>query len=63
MPPNRAAVIDADELKRIPELRRWLRLKAQNPKYLHGGDVAEASVATDGGVIDLGTQRTVVRHE
>ena len=37
--------------------------QAQNPKYLRDGDVVEASVATDDGVIDLGAQRTVVGHE
>lgn len=34
----------------------------QNRKYLQHGDVVEASVATDDGVIDLGTQRLSVRH-
>ena len=34
--------------------------QAKNPKYLHDGDVVEATVATDDGAIDLGTQRTVV---
>ena len=31
-----------------------------NPNYLHDGDVVEATVATDDGVIDLGTQRNKV---
>ena len=31
-----------------------------NPNYLHHGDVVEATVATDDGVIDLGTQRNKV---
>jgi 2-keto-4-pentenoate hydratase/2-oxohepta-3-ene-1,7-dioic acid hydratase in catechol pathway len=45
---------------------RWklfFKRQAANPKYLHDGDVIEASVATDGGAIDLGTQRTVVRYK
>ena len=35
--------------------------QAANRNYLHDGDVVEASVATDDGAIDLGTQRTSVR--
>lgn len=35
--------------------------QAKNPNYLHDGDVVEASVATDDGKIDLGTQRNQVR--
>jgi len=31
-----------------------------NPNYLHDGDVVEATVATDDGAIDLGTQRNKV---
>ena len=36
--------------------------QAKNAKYLHDGDVVEASVATDDQKIDLGTQRNVVRY-
>jgi len=36
--------------------------QAKNAKYLHDGDVVEASVATDDRKIDLGTQRNVVRY-
>lgn len=36
--------------------------QAKNAKYLHDGDVIEASVATDDQKIDLGTQRNVVRY-
>jgi 2-keto-4-pentenoate hydratase/2-oxohepta-3-ene-1,7-dioic acid hydratase in catechol pathway len=35
--------------------------QARNPKYLQDGDIVEASVATDDGAIDLGTQRSIVR--
>jgi hypothetical protein len=35
--------------------------QAGNPKYLQHGDIVEASVATDDGAIDLGTQRNAVR--
>jgi 2-keto-4-pentenoate hydratase/2-oxohepta-3-ene-1,7-dioic acid hydratase in catechol pathway len=36
--------------------------QAKNTKYLHDGDVVEASIATDDGKIDLGTQRNRVRY-
>ncbi|GAA4886164.1 fumarylacetoacetate hydrolase family protein [Actinomycetospora straminea] len=48
----------------VPPATKWtmfFRSQARNPKYLADGDVIAASVATDDGVIDLGTQRTVVR--
>ena len=35
----------------------------KNPKYLHDGDVIEATVATDDGAIDLGVQRNVVVYK
>jgi 2-keto-4-pentenoate hydratase/2-oxohepta-3-ene-1,7-dioic acid hydratase in catechol pathway len=34
-----------------------------NPKYLHDGDVIEATVATDDGAINLGVQRNVVVYK
>jgi 2-keto-4-pentenoate hydratase/2-oxohepta-3-ene-1,7-dioic acid hydratase in catechol pathway len=49
----------------LPAATKWklfLRGQARNPKYLTDGDVVEATVATDDGAIDLGTQRTIVRH-
>jgi 2-keto-4-pentenoate hydratase/2-oxohepta-3-ene-1,7-dioic acid hydratase in catechol pathway len=48
----------------LPPAVKWkafFKRQAGNPKYLHDGDVVEASVATDDGAIDLGTQRNVVR--
>lgn len=48
----------------LPPATKWklfFKGQAKNPKYLGDGDVVEASVATDDGAIDLGTQRTVVR--
>jgi 2-keto-4-pentenoate hydratase/2-oxohepta-3-ene-1,7-dioic acid hydratase in catechol pathway len=48
----------------LPAATKWklfFRGLARNPKYLQDGDVVEASVATDDGAIDLGTQRTIVR--
>ena len=41
----------------LPPAVKWklfFRAQARNPKYLHDGDVVEATVATDDGAIDLG---------
>ena len=49
----------------LPDDVKWKLFfsgQAKNTKYLHDGDVVEASVATDDGKIDLGTQRNVVRY-
>ncbi|CAN5778515.1 fumarylacetoacetate hydrolase family protein [soil metagenome] len=49
----------------LPPALKWkafFRSQAKNPKYLHHGDVVDASVATDDGSIDLGTQHTAVRY-
>jgi len=49
----------------LPAATKWrlfFQAQAKNRKYLHDGDVIEAGVATDDRVIDLGTQRTVVRY-
>jgi len=49
----------------LPAATKWrlfFQAQAKNRKYLQDGDVIEAGVATDDRVIDLGTQRTVVRH-
>jgi 2-keto-4-pentenoate hydratase/2-oxohepta-3-ene-1,7-dioic acid hydratase in catechol pathway len=49
----------------LPPAVKWkafFKRQAGNPKYLHDGDVVELGVATDDGAIDLGSQRTVVRH-
>jgi 2-keto-4-pentenoate hydratase/2-oxohepta-3-ene-1,7-dioic acid hydratase in catechol pathway len=48
----------------LPPAVKWkafFKRQAGNPKYLRDGDVVEASVATDDGTIDLGTQRNIVR--
>jgi 2-keto-4-pentenoate hydratase/2-oxohepta-3-ene-1,7-dioic acid hydratase in catechol pathway len=48
----------------LPPSIKWkafFKRQAGNPKYLQHGDIVEASVATDDGSIDLGTQRTAVR--
>ena len=47
----------------VPPALKWrafFKSQAGNPKYLHDGDVIEATVATDDGEIDLGSQRCPV---
>lgn len=49
----------------LPDAVKWKLFfsgQARNAKYLHDGDVVEATVATDDQKIDLGTQRNVVRY-
>ena len=49
----------------LPPAVKWnafFKQQAKNHKYLQHGDVVELSVATDDGAIDLGTQRTPVKH-
>jgi len=48
----------------LPPALKWKMFfsrQAGNQNYLQHGDIVEASVATDDGAIDLGTQRTAVR--
>ncbi len=48
----------------LPDEVKWKLFfagQAKSPKYLHDGDVVEATVATDDGTIDLGVQRNRVR--
>lgn len=49
----------------LPPAVKWKAFfssQAANPRYLRDGDVVEASVRTDDGAIDLGTQRATVRY-
>ena len=49
----------------LPPAVKWKAFfsrQANNPKYLQHGDIVEASIATDDGTLDLGTQRWAVRH-
>ncbi len=49
----------------LPPAVKWKAFftsQSRNPKYLHDGDLVEASVATDDGAIDLGTQHTRVSY-
>jgi len=48
----------------LPPARKWklfLGRQRNNPRYLQDGDLVEATIGTDDGAIDLGTQRTRVR--
>ncbi|OMC20701.1 fumarylacetoacetate hydrolase family protein [Mycobacterium colombiense] len=48
----------------LPPKLKWkvfFSRQADNTKYLQDGDVVEASIGTDDGAIDLGTQRATVR--
>lgn len=50
----------------LPPAVKWkafFKSQLRNAKYLNDGDVVEATVGTDDGAIDLGTQRTVVRYQ
>src|SRR6201993_680836 len=50
----------------MPPAMKWkmfFKGQAGNRNYLHDGDVVEASVRTDDGAIDLGTQRTAVQFK
>ena len=49
----------------LPDDVKWKMFfagQAKNTKYLHDGDVVEATIGTADGKIDLGTQRNVVRY-
>lgn len=49
----------------LPDHVKWrifVRREERNPDYLRAGDVITATVATDDGALDLGTQRTIVRR-
>jgi 2-keto-4-pentenoate hydratase/2-oxohepta-3-ene-1,7-dioic acid hydratase in catechol pathway len=59
-PPKPVQII-AELLPPALKWRTFFKRQAGNPKYLHDGDVIEASIATEDGAIDLGAQRTTVR--
>lgn len=60
-PPKPVEII-ANLLPPAVKWKAFFKRQAGNPNYLQHGDVVEASVATDDGAIDLGTQRTAVRY-
>jgi 2-keto-4-pentenoate hydratase/2-oxohepta-3-ene-1,7-dioic acid hydratase in catechol pathway len=43
------------------ELKAFLAAQADNPNFLHDGDVIEATIGADDGAVDLGRQRNTVR--
>jgi 2-keto-4-pentenoate hydratase/2-oxohepta-3-ene-1,7-dioic acid hydratase in catechol pathway len=48
----------------LPPNLKWkvfFSRQSYNTNYLHDGDIVEASIGTDDGAIDLGTQRATVR--
>lgn len=60
-PPKPVEIIGA----LLPPATRWkafFRAQAKNARYLADGDVVEASIRTADGKLDLGRQRTTVRH-
>ncbi|MFD8100223.1 fumarylacetoacetate hydrolase family protein [Nocardia fluminea] len=49
----------------VPPALKWkifFNKQASNPRYLRDGDVVELTVSTPDGALDLGIQRTTVRH-
>jgi 2-keto-4-pentenoate hydratase/2-oxohepta-3-ene-1,7-dioic acid hydratase in catechol pathway len=60
--PSKPVQIIGNLLPPAVKWRAFFKSQAANPRYLHNGDVVEASVATDDGAIDLGTQRFTVRY-
>ena len=57
------AVLDGElTVKRLRITSTGVVLQAENPKYLHDGDLIEISVGTPDGAIDLGRMRTKVRY-
>ncbi|MTE12809.1 fumarylacetoacetate hydrolase family protein [Nocardia aurantiaca] len=60
--PPKAVEIIASLLPPKVKWKLFFQGQAKNPKYLKDGDVVEAAIGTDDGAIDLGRQRTVVRH-
>ena len=60
-PPKPVEII-ANLLPPAVKWKAFFKRQAHNPKYLQHGDIVEASVATDDGIIDLGAQRTAVRY-
>ena len=61
--PSKVVQIVASLLPPDVKWKAFFKRQAGNPKYLHDGDVVQASVATDDGAVDLGTQRNIVRYE
>lgn len=61
-PPKPVEIIGA----LLPPATKWkafFKAQAKNTSYLADGDMVEVQVATDDGKLDLGRQRTTVRHD
>jgi hypothetical protein len=57
-----AVVAKMGELLPTPvKWRAFFARQERSPDYLRAGDVITASIASEDGALDLGTQRTVVR--
>ncbi len=60
--PSKSIEIIGNLLPPAVKWKAFFKRQSSNPKYLQDGDIVEASVATDDGAIDLGTQRNCVRY-
>ena len=60
--PPKAIALIASLLPPAMKWKAFFKSQASNPKYLHNGDIVEASVATDDGAIDLGAQHNIVKY-
>ncbi len=60
--PSKPVQVIGNFLPPAVKWRAFFKSQAANPRYLQNGDIVEASVATDDGAIDLGTQRFAVRY-
>ncbi|MGA9359207.1 MAG: fumarylacetoacetate hydrolase family protein [Mycobacterium sp.] len=60
--PSKPVQIIGNLLPPAVKWRAFFKSQAANPRYLQNGDIVEASVATDDGANDLGTQRTAIRY-
>ncbi|MFJ2756410.1 fumarylacetoacetate hydrolase family protein [Nocardioides sp. NPDC087217] len=60
--PPKAVEIIGSLLPTATKWRMFFKAQGKNPKYLEEGDVIEIAIATDDGALDLGRQRTEVRH-
>ncbi len=60
--PSKPVAIIGNLLPPAVKWKAFFKRQAANPRYLQHGDIVEASVATDDGAIDLGTQRTAIRY-
>ncbi|HEY4409740.1 MAG TPA: fumarylacetoacetate hydrolase family protein, partial [Acidimicrobiia bacterium] len=47
--------------KQVSDPKAFLAAQAGSPRFLHDGDVIEATITTEDGALDLGSQRNMVR--